>query len=145
MAAAILKHLIANQPDATEWQIASAGTWARSGAPAALLSQLVMQEMGADISTHQSQPVTAELIEDFDLILTMEDQQKEGLILAFPGQADRIFMLSEMVNRTENVPDPILGELEDYQATAKLMERYLSGGLQKILQLASKHTSEKST
>jgi protein-tyrosine-phosphatase len=145
MAEAILKHLIANRPDSTEWRIASAGTWARSGAPAALFSQLVVQGMGADLSAHLSQPVTAELIENFDLILTMEDQQKEGLILAFPGQADRVFMLSEMVNRLENVPDPILGELGDYQAAANLMQRYLSGGLEKILQLASKHASEKST
>jgi protein-tyrosine-phosphatase len=139
MAEAILKHLVADRPDASTWQIASAGTWARRGAPPALLSQLVTQGIGVNISSHLSQPVTAELIQRFNLILTMEHQQKEGLKLHFPDHADRIYLLSEMVGRIEDVPDPILGELVDYQAAAKLMEHFLSDGLEKIYQLASRN------
>ncbi len=137
MAEAICKQLVAERPDADTWQIESAGTWARYGAPPALLSQLVVQDMGASIGDHLSRPVTAELIHRFDLVLTMERQQKEGLKLNFPNYADRIYMLSEMVGRIEDVPDPVLGELIDYQAAAKMMERFLAGGMDKIFQLAN--------
>ncbi len=136
MAEAICKQLVAERPDADTWQVESAGTWARYGSPPAVLSQLVVQEMGASLGDHLSRPVTAELIHRFDLILTIERQQKEGLKINFPQYADRIYMLSEMIGRIEDVPDPVLGELADYQATAKMMERFLSGGLDKIFQLA---------
>jgi protein-tyrosine-phosphatase len=142
MAEAILKHLVGKRPDAKKWHIASAGTWARKGAPAAILSQLVVQGMGIDLSEHESQPVTSELVKRYDLVLTMERQQKEGLILNFPEYANRIYMLSEMVGRFEDVPDPVMGEIGDYQASAKMMERFLSGGLDKITQLASKGNSK---
>ncbi len=142
MAEAILKQLVAKRPDTVDWHIASAGTWARYGAPAAVLSQLVVQEMGMDISSHQSQPVTEALIQQFDLVLTMERQQKEGLILQFKPYAKRIYMLSEMVNRVEDVPDPIGGELTDYQVTVNMLNRFLSAGLTKIHQLALKPHSK---
>ena len=145
MAEAILKHLVAKRPDATQWHIASAGTWARNGAPAAVLSQLVVQGMGMDISSHQSQPITDALIQQYDLILTMERQQKEGLILQFTPYKKHIFMLSEMVGRIEDVPDPIGGELADYQATANMLESFLSGGLSKIYQLAIKQDMKSTT
>jgi len=143
MAEAILKRLMQKRADASKWQIASAGTWAQPGAPPALLSQLVVFGMGGDISAHESQLVTPELIRNYDLILTMERQQKEGLILRFPTHSNRIFMLSEMVGRVEDIPDPIIGELADYQASAQIMERFLTDGLTKIQRLARRHAIKK--
>lgn len=139
MAEAILKRLVAERPDADQWHIESAGTWANYGSPAATLTQFVIQSMGLDISNHHSQPVTFELIHQFDLILTMENQHKEGLILQFKPYADRIFMLSEMIGMLEDVRDPIGGELVDYQDTAQMLERILSDGLDRIYQLAVLH------
>jgi hypothetical protein len=46
-------------------------------------------------------------------------------------------MISEMVGFKEDISDPINGELGDYQATAKLLERYLSAGIDRINQIAS--------
>jgi protein-tyrosine-phosphatase len=97
-----------------------------------------MQTKGIDISSHKSKPVTEELISQFDLILTMENQHKEGIIQAYTNYADRIFMISEMVGREEDVDDPIGGELEDYQETADILERFLSNGLKRIEQLANR-------
>ncbi len=138
MAEALLKHLVSERPDSDQWTISSAGTWARPGIPASIFSQVAMQEKGLDIRAHQSQPVTEELLSRCDLVLTMESQQKEGLSLQFPQYSNRIYMLSEMVGPLQDVPDPIGGELSDYQTTARLLERYLSGGLERIYQLASR-------
>jgi protein-tyrosine phosphatase len=142
IAEAILKRLIAGRPDADQWHIDSAGTWARYGSPAAVLSQIVVQRMGMDISTHKSKPITLELMQQFDLILTMENQHKEGLRLQFEPYASRVFMLSEMIGREEDVPDPIGGEIADYSETGKMLERFLSDGLDRIYQLAVKNHEE---
>src|SRR4030042_7070046 len=62
IAEAILKRLVADRLDADQWYVESAGAWANYGSPAAVLSQYVVQKMGLDISNHQSQPVTLELM-----------------------------------------------------------------------------------
>ncbi|MFZ2097557.1 MAG: hypothetical protein WAV05_13045 [Anaerolineales bacterium] len=143
MAEAILKQLVAKRPDADQWYIESAGTWANYGSPATILSQEVIKGMGMDISNHQSKPVTAELLQHFDLILTMEEQHKEALTIEFKPFADRIYLLSEMIGLVESIPDPIGGELVDYQETARLLQKILTGGLEKISQLTSKQAPDK--
>ena len=136
MAEAILKRLVSKRPDATQWHIESAGTWALNGCPAAELSQYVMQSMGMDISSHQSQPVSLDLIQRFDLILTMESNHKEGLIAEFGQDKHRIFMLSEMIGLMMDIPDPVRGQLVDFEETARLLERILTDGLEQIFQIA---------
>ena len=96
-----------------------------------------MKMRGMDISTHQSKPVTEDLLKQFDLVLAMESHHKEGLKVAFGEDAQRVYMLSEMVDVEENIDDPVGGELEDYQETADRLERILSQGLERIVQLAS--------
>jgi protein-tyrosine-phosphatase len=143
MAEAMLKQLVAERTDADRWHIESAGTWASYGHPAADLSQQVMKEMGLDITNHQSKPVTEELLHRFDLILTMEENQKEALTIQFKAYADRIFLLSEMVDLVRSIPDPIGGTLADYQDTARLIQKILVNGQDKIVRLANKQTIEK--
>ncbi len=136
MAESIFKRLVAARADASDWHIASAGVWAEQGRHAASNSQLVMQDMGMDISSHQSQPVTDELVHQSDLILTMEADQKEGLQLEYPEYGERIYVLSEMVGPSRDINDPIGRELPDYQRTANELEKILTNGLENIIQLA---------
>jgi len=59
------------------------------------------------------------------------------LLCEFWEFSDRIFMLSEMVGLMMDIPDPIGGQLADYEETAHLLERLLSDGLERIYQLSS--------
>src|SRR4030042_1951112 len=136
MAEAILKRLVSNRPDADQWHIESAGTWAMKGYPAADYSRIVMQSMGMDISSHQSRAVNSELIRRFDLILTMENNHKEGLIAEFGQDKHRIFMLSEMIGLMMDIPDPVRDQLVDYEETVRLLERILTDGIERIYQIA---------
>ena len=136
MAEAILKRLVSALPDAAEWHIESAGTVALPGSLPAPLSQYVMQTQGMDISAHRSQPIAAELLRRFDLVLTMEHYHKAVLQEVFRDQSARIFMLSEMAGLVQDIPDPIGGDLEDYQATTDMLTRMLSDGLDRIIQQA---------
>jgi len=136
MAEAILKRLVSTRQDADQWHIESAGTWAMDGYPAAELSQYAMQLMGMDITSHKSQPIQLALIKRFDLILTMENNHKDGLKSEYWEYSDHILMLSEMVGLMMDVPDPIGRQQADYEETAHLLERLLSDGLERIYQLA---------
>jgi protein-tyrosine-phosphatase len=137
MAEAILKRLVSQRSDTDLWHIESAGTWAIRGYPAAEFSQYVMKSMGLDISSHQSKPVSLELIKRFDLILTMENNHKEGMIAEFKQYSNRIFMLSEMIGLKMDIPDPIRGQIADYEETARLLERIITEGLDQIYQNAT--------
>ena len=135
MATAIFRSKLGTKSAKAGWKADSAGTWAAVGAPASLHAQEVMQAWGLDITGHQSKPVTAELLATADLVLTMERNHKEALQAEFPSLADRIFMLSEMVGREEDIVDPIGGSLEDYEDTARELDDILNGGFKKILRL----------
>lgn len=139
MAEALLKHQVSKRPDADQWHVASAGTWALEGLEPAIFSQQVMRTRGLDITHHQSQPVSRELLRNFDLILTMDNQQQEGLRLGFAEFRDKIYLLSEMVGSREDISDPIGGELADYEATAQKLEQIISTGLERITRLALTH------
>jgi protein-tyrosine phosphatase len=118
------------------WRVESAGTWARQGYPAALLSQLVLESMGIDLRDHRSRIVSSELLAAFNLILTMERGHKEALAAEFPELASRIFTVSQMVLATYNIRDPIGGALADYEETASELEKIFTQGFDKIVQLA---------
>jgi protein-tyrosine-phosphatase len=136
MAEAILKRLLSERSDADQWLVDSAGTWANDGHAPAYLSEYVMAQMGMDISSHQSQSISLRLLANFDLILTMEEEQKKWLITQYKDFTDRTFMISEMIGETADIKDPIGGELTDYQDTAFLLEKILTDGLDRIVNLA---------
>ena len=135
MASAIFKEMLRENQDPQAWQVESAGTWALEGQSAADGSQTVMIERGLDISDHLSKGVSRELLQSFDLILTMEWGHKEALRTEFPEIASRIHLLSEMANQTGNVDDPYGGPTSGYEETASDIEELLEAGYEKILQL----------
>ena len=135
MASAIFKEMLRENQAPQAWQVESAGTWALDGQSPADGSQTVMIERGLDISDHRSKSVSGELLQSFDLILTMEWGHKEALRTEFPEIASRIHLLSEMVNQTGNVDDPYGGPISGYEETASEIEELLEAGYEKILQL----------
>ena len=142
MAEAILKKLVLDRLDADQWHIESAGTWAHNGSPAAALAQIVMGKMGIDISAHRSQSTSLKLLKESDLVLTMEYEHKKYLRAQYGEFADRIYMMSEIVDEKFDIPDPIGGELADYENIAFMLEKILRDGLEKIHQLARLHQQE---
>jgi protein-tyrosine-phosphatase len=139
MAAALFRaRLKKERADWQQWQIDSAGTWGLDGEPAAKNSRLIMAERGLDITEHRARTVSAEILERYDLILTMEPGQKEALQIEFSAIADRIFMLSEMdAGLILPVTDPYGGPLEGYIETANKLDKMIEKGMPRIIQLVS--------
>ncbi len=134
MAMAIFQEKVADEKDV--WQVESAGTWALVGEPAANKSRLVMDERGFDLVMHRSRAVSKELLGSFDLILTMEIGHKEALQIEFPEVAERIYVLSEMVDMKYDINDPIGRSVEDFRETADELDYILTKGYEKIVSLA---------
>jgi protein-tyrosine-phosphatase len=113
-----------------------AGTWAIDGHSVRMLR--LCSNRWFDHEEHISQNVSNVDLNDFDLILTMERGHKEALLAEFPEFSDRIFMLSEMINSTFDVADPIGGGVSDYNKTARFLDDLMRRGYPKIKALSSK-------
>ena len=137
MASAMFKEMLRENQISEQWQVESAGTWALEDQAAADGSQTVMSERGLDISNHRAQSVSEELLQSFDLILTMERGHDEALRTEFPEIANRVYLLSEMANQKGNIDDPYGGPASGYEDTAEEIEELLKVGYEKILQLVS--------
>jgi len=120
-----------------DWQIASAGVYAQDGYPPAQNTLVILLEKGIDLSSRKSTSITAELVRRYRLILTMEQGHKEALQAAFPGEAGRIFLFSEMVGEYRDIVDPIGKALVDYRDTAQEIELFLTRGFERIRSLSS--------
>jgi protein-tyrosine phosphatase len=93
MAAAMLRQRLAEH--GLEARVTSAGTrpW-NAGATNDAIT--VMHEYGLDISAHENCPVTAELVEQADLVLGMTRQHVHYVTARWPEAADRTFLVGEL-------------------------------------------------
>ncbi len=105
------------------------------GNSAAQKGQQLLGELGIDLSAHRSRSVSEGLLDEFDLILTMEQGHKEALQIEFPKVANRVYMISEMVGFKYDIEDPMGGSLGDYKTTLKELESIIANGMETILKL----------
>ena len=135
MAMALLRAKTTHSQEA--WRIESAGTWALQSRPPAEKTRQVLEQQGIDVSDHHSRPVTRELLDSFNLILTMERGHKEALQVEFPRLAGRVYTLTEMVAGFGDIEDPIGGSLEAFEATYEEIDQILEQGFDKIKRLSA--------
>lgn len=125
MAAALFRHRIG---DDAEWQALSAGLYAASGCPATENAIEAMHELGIDLSAHRSQPLSAELVEDADMIVAMTAAHRFHILEDFPEVGNRVFLIKSF--GTSKVPadvsDPFGGSLSTYKRIRDEIDRALS-------------------
>jgi len=143
MAEALFKNIVAEEIDSKVWEVESAGTWAVTGIPAAKNSRLAMYNRGLDIEDHRSQPVNGNMLNTFDLILTMEQRHKEILSIEFPEISNRIYVLTEMVGNSYDIWDPIGASLDEFNNTADELENILTQGYGNIQRIAVEGSGNK--
>ncbi len=122
------------QPE--NWRIESAGIWAVSGYSATDFAILTMKDMDLDLNDHNSQPVTESLLNEFELILCMENEQVSFLMHNFQDSKEKVFLLSEMAGEIKDIWDPAGHSLQAYKNTAKEILSFLEKGFSKILELS---------
>ncbi|WP_080843833.1 low molecular weight protein arginine phosphatase [Cytobacillus gottheilii] len=97
--------------------VKSAGVYAGAGSRASLHAQQVLQEHGIHFE-HQSSPLTAELLQWSDYVLTMTSDHKRLILDRFNGVEGKVFTLKEFAGDAAiDIIDPYGGSLEIYRAT----------------------------
>ena len=126
-----------------DWVVSSAGTWANRARGAATGSIAMAEERDLDLSEHVARMVTEEIAEEGDLLLCMTANHKEALQLDFRDQADKIYLLTEMVGRKYDISDPYGGPYEGYVTMAQEVEKLIAEGLPKIIEVAAKNADSR--
>ena len=123
MAETLFRKLVAEKLICRDWELRergidvfSAGIAAGASDPATREAVQIMLENNLDLSQHLSQQVTAPMLEESSIVLTMTERHRRVLIDSHPELADRICLL----DRTgQDIADPIGGTLDDYRYCAQ--------------------------
>jgi protein-tyrosine-phosphatase len=136
VAAAIFKRELTSRNLESDWRVASAGTWTTDGLPATPDALSAARQMGLDLSSHRSSTITAQAIHDSDLVVVMEQGQKEALTSEFPDSARKFHLLGQLATGAPfNVPDPA-GSPNGYTIYAEIAE-LVHKGFDRLSKLAS--------
>ncbi|MGP4079379.1 arsenate reductase/protein-tyrosine-phosphatase family protein [Pseudalkalibacillus sp. R45] len=101
MAEALLRHYSNGKIE-----VQSAGIYAAYGSPASAQSIEVLKDEGISCN-HKSQPLTEDLVEWADLILTMTTQHKQAIISQFPSKLKNVHTIKEHVSDHEETLDKL--------------------------------------
>lgn len=144
VAAALLRQkLAANGRTPSDWVVQSAGTWATIKRGPSRFSTQLMADRGMDISRHRAKMIDEKMLAQADLILCMETGHVEALKIEFPQFRDRIFTLSEMVDKPYSIADPYGGPLEEYQRMVAEVEDLIDAGFERMLALAEENAGKR--
>lgn len=109
--------------------ISSAGVSAVAGARPSPDAVAVVQEIGADLTGHASQPVTDSLVRDADWIFAMTRAHREVIVRQWPDAAERTLLLRP---DNQDIADPIGGAREDYWDAARQIQAALEARLAQL-------------
>jgi protein-tyrosine-phosphatase len=136
MAEALFRTLLARRLGVKEeelpakgWQVLSAGTGAGHGGAASEEAEQAVKAYGADLSRHESRPVSVQMVEEADRVYVMTPRHRKVLTEWMPEHAAKIELL-EPSGRT--VEDPVGGSAEVYRASAKQIHDALEARLKEI-------------
>lgn len=119
MAERLLKHALdAEKPPLDQIQVYSAGVSAFPGDPASSNAITALAKVNLDLRDHRSRPLSSQLVEISDLILTMTSSHLEMIQMQYPEAGVETYRFREWVSEgTKEVSDPFGGPLSVYLET----------------------------
>jgi protein-tyrosine-phosphatase len=108
LAAMCFSMILRNEKEEPNWVIESAGTWAKDGMHAPPVAIRIANQLGLDsLERHVSHQIDSNLLNQFKLIIVMENNHREAILSEFPAVEGRLFMLSELATGIRyDIPDP---------------------------------------
>ena len=119
MAERLLRHALAAEPPPLDaFSVESAGVAAASGDPPSENSVAVLRKVGLDLSDHQSQPITRELLDRTFAVFGMTQSHLEVLRLYFDALPPRLHLFREFMDTgtSPEIPDPFGSSYDAYEA-----------------------------
>ncbi len=112
MAEGMMRELVKGRTDVV---VLSAGVSAPRGSSASRSAVDALSELGINLASFRSQPVTGELLEQCTHVFTMTREHRRLLDLLYPEQGSKIRLLGEFIRGGGDVPDPIGQGLTTYK------------------------------
>ena len=112
-------------------RIGSAGLVALVDHDMAPLAREVALAQGIDAGPHSARRLDGALCREHDLILVMEQRQRDELMRRYPTVSGKVFLLSHW-NGAQDIPDPWQKDREVYQAVFKLLQQACAAWLPKL-------------
>lgn len=97
-------------------RVASAGTRTRDGLPMTRQAARSAVALGADAAAaarHASRRVSADLLEDYDLVLTMTRAHRSAVVELAPSRTPSAFVLREFARTVAAIEPPAPGDVPD--------------------------------
>ncbi len=134
MAENIMKAEVARSKDSNIQgiQVSSAGLHAHEGEKAENLAVEVMGERGIVLDDHTATQVTQELLESFDLILTMESKHRDKLIQEYNASEEKTHLLTEFAGEQGNVEDCWGHSKESYESCVNRLIHLIENLIRRI-------------
>ena len=110
--------------------VSSAGIAAGYGSAASPESVSLAAERGADLTGHESQPLTERLLNHADFVYTMTRGHRNAILSRRPDLADRVEVLARDGG---DVPDPIGCGMPEYERCRQAIETHLNEILSQFL------------
>jgi glycine hydroxymethyltransferase len=123
MAQGLMLHHLKGRKDI---MVLSAGVNAQRGAPPSQPAVDALSELGIDLRSFRSQPVTEELLEHSTHVFTMTQDHQQLINLLFPEHGDKIRLLGEFTRQKGDVPDPIGLGLPTYKRCRDVIKSALA-------------------
>ncbi len=144
---AMLRRSLHEDPSRADWTVSSAGTWAQFERGAARYSQKIGKRIDLDLSEHVAKMITADMVAEADLVLVMTSNHKEGIQYdrEFREHAHKVFLMSEMIERSYDVVDPYGGPADGYEDMYREVDMLLSKGFDRIVKIASENQAARAT
>ncbi|MBP0639837.1 low molecular weight protein-tyrosine-phosphatase [Cupriavidus sp. AcVe19-6a] len=114
-------------PDAN---VISAGLGALTGQPADAHAIEVMQDIGVDINGHRAQQLSRSLTTCADLILVMDNAQRQDIQHLHPATTGRVFRIGELAGF--DVPDPYREARPAFENVLRLIQRGVEAWVPRI-------------
>lgn len=115
MAEGLLKH------ELSDVHISSAGLGALVGYGADPTSVKIMTEQGIDITSHRARMLSEVMARENDLILVMDNAQKEQVAQQYPFARGKVFRLGETIK--QDIPDPYRQDAAVFRASYSLIQQ----------------------
>ncbi|MFZ1769416.1 MAG: hypothetical protein WAU00_09475 [Caldilinea sp.] len=133
LVAALLQQRIARAGLAEDVRVESAGVRAVAGYEVDPVIAAMLDEMRVELAKKHATPVVENVLREADLVLVMEEAQRQALFYRLPSALPKIFLLSELAGRFDEVADPYGMDAEVYYAMQTLAMELLDQGWAQLL------------
>jgi len=131
-----------------KYRAISAGLGAMEGQPPSIYAVQAVKELGVDISGQRSRMLTAQQVNEADLILGMTHSHLDTVMMLYPHAAEKVFLLREFDETLDifekDISDPIGGSYDVYLECRDQIEQGIASLMRFLAQAEAEAMGERS-